>query len=228
MLASVREVALAQDIPDALVRAAHDVFGVDYATYDEISLTDALVVADPAPPPGIPEAWSEYAHEHPGFVYQQRTGTLPTLRLSDLATEQQLRRLGLWWHVFRPLGIRHQIAITVQAGPDHLIGLGLSRKGRDFSDDELAAAELLAAELQRVVAARGLPSRRSLERLGLTRREAEVLLLARTLPSTGIGERLGISTRTVEKHLQHVYEKLGVSNRTEALATVEGGSLQTH
>jgi len=33
-----------------------------------------------------------------------------------------------------------------------------------------------------------------------------------------IGTILGISARTVHKHLQHIYEKLGVETRTAAVA----------
>ncbi len=51
----------------------------------------------------------------------------------------------------------------------------------------------------------------------LTRKEAEVLYwvtLGKTSPD--IGTILGSSPRTVNKHLEHVYEKLGVENRTAA------------
>ena len=33
---------------------------------------------------------------------------------------------------------------------------------------------------------------------------------------------LGISPRTVQKHLEHVYGKLGVSGRTRLIAAVQG------
>ena len=51
----------------------------------------------------------------------------------------------------------------------------------------------------------------------LTDRELEVLQLAATgLTNYHIGQRLCISVRTVEAHLTHVYNKLGVGSRTEA------------
>lgn len=53
---------------------------------------------------------------------------------------------------------------------------------------------------------------------GLTGRELEVLrLAARGLTNQAIGVELGISDRTVQGHLANVYEKLGVSTRTEAV-----------
>jgi DNA-binding CsgD family transcriptional regulator len=56
-------------------------------------------------------------------------------------------------------------------------------------------------------------------RLSLTSREAEVLLwLSRGKSNRDIGEILTISPRTVNKHLQQVFEKLGVENRAAAAA----------
>lgn len=54
-------------------------------------------------------------------------------------------------------------------------------------------------------------------RLRITNREAEVLLwLSRGKSSRDIGEILGLSPRTVTKHLEAIYAKLGVENRTAA------------
>ncbi|MWV25636.1 response regulator [Methylobacterium sp. 2A] len=54
-------------------------------------------------------------------------------------------------------------------------------------------------------------------RLPVTGREAEVLLwLSRGKSSRDIGEILGLSHRTVTKHLEGIYAKLGVENRTAA------------
>ena len=51
---------------------------------------------------------------------------------------------------------------------------------------------------------------------GLTAREREIAALAGSgLTSREISERLVISKRTVDRHLEHIYAKLGVSSRTE-------------
>lgn len=53
----------------------------------------------------------------------------------------------------------------------------------------------------------------------LTARESEVLLwVARGKTNRDIAEILGMSPRTVNKHLEHVFEKLGVETRTAAAA----------
>jgi ATP/maltotriose-dependent transcriptional regulator MalT len=57
------------------------------------------------------------------------------------------------------------------------------------------------------------------DQLGLTPREREVLdHLAAGASNAQIANALGISAATVRKHLEHTYEKLGVSNRTAAAA----------
>lgn len=61
----------------------------------------------------------------------------------------------------------------------------------------------------------------ALRRLGLGPREAEVLLLvSRGLRNADIAQELRISPSTVKRHLERVYRKLGVHNRTEAAARV--------
>lgn len=53
----------------------------------------------------------------------------------------------------------------------------------------------------------------------LTAREAEVLLwVARGKTNRDIAEILGMSPRTVNKHLEHIFAKLGVETRTAAAA----------
>ena len=50
----------------------------------------------------------------------------------------------------------------------------------------------------------------------LTAREAEVVrLVARGMSNKAIASELGISPRTVEGHVNHVFDKLGVDSRTE-------------
>ena len=63
------------------------------------------------------------------------------------------------------------------------------------------------------------PTPDQLRALGLTAREAEVLAwVARGKSDAAIGNLLSISPRTANKHLEHVYRKLGVSSRAEAVA----------
>jgi DNA-binding NarL/FixJ family response regulator len=94
--------------------------------------------------------------------------------------------------------------------------------------DELASA--IRARLRRAELATGSAPRRGsagakevtpdqLESLGLTPREAEVLFwVARGKTNDEIATVLGIGLTTVKKHLESIYAKLGVENRTTAAA----------
>ncbi len=65
----------------------------------------------------------------------------------------------------------------------------------------------------------------ALRGLGLTRREAEVLsLVAAGKSNAHVSDALGVSLRTVEKHLEHVYAKLGVESRAAAVALALSGT----
>jgi DNA-binding NarL/FixJ family response regulator len=54
----------------------------------------------------------------------------------------------------------------------------------------------------------------------LTTREKEVLILAsQGFANKAIASKLGVSPRTVQMHLAHIFDKLGVASRTEAVVT---------
>ncbi len=56
------------------------------------------------------------------------------------------------------------------------------------------------------------------ERLGITRRELEILeLVARGLSNREIGATLFVSENTVKTHCSHAFDKLGARRRTEAV-----------
>ena len=82
-----------------------------------------------------------------------------------------------------------------------------------------------------VLRAAGHPISRRPERpAGLTSRELEILvLLARGLLNKQIAQRLHITPKTVGKHIEHIYMKIGVSNRAAAsLFATEHGLLAGH
>ena len=60
---------------------------------------------------------------------------------------------------------------------------------------------------------------RSLQSIGLTQRETEVLAwVAEGKSNNDVGLILGIRSVTVKKHLEHIFEKMGVETRTAAVA----------
>jgi DNA-binding CsgD family transcriptional regulator len=68
----------------------------------------------------------------------------------------------------------------------------------------------------------------SFEPSDLTRREAEVLLwVTHGKTNAEIGAILGLSSRTVQKHLEHIFKKLGVETRVAAARVLALRTLRT-
>ena len=65
---------------------------------------------------------------------------------------------------------------------------------------------------------RSILTRLTLELLGLTKREAEVLFwVAKDKSNAAIAKILNCRKGTVRKHLEHIHRKLGVQTRTAAV-----------
>jgi HD-GYP domain-containing protein (c-di-GMP phosphodiesterase class II) len=93
---------------------------------------------------------------------------------------------------------------------------------------EVVGGRLDGDAVTAVLRAAGHPVRRRASQPGeLTAREVEVLrLAARGLPTRDIAARLGISRKTAANHVEHIYAKIGVSNRAQAsLFAVQHGLL---
>ena len=85
--------------------------------------------------------------------------------------------------------------------------------------EEARAGRFDPAAVEAVLAAAGrsVPRQRREHPAGLTDREVEVLgLVARGLTNKEVGARLEISTKTAGHHIQHIFEKAGVTTRAAA------------
>jgi DNA-binding NarL/FixJ family response regulator len=130
---------------------------------------------------------------------------------------------------------RTRAVLATHFGDDALpaaVGAGLGKLA--VGDDRTFSAPVVGGELRFALLAEvGANERlvrlsevmeRGEERLlasrhGLTDREAEVLLwISRGKSNRQISEILGISPRTVNKHLEQVFEKMGIENRASAAA----------
>jgi DNA-binding NarL/FixJ family response regulator len=103
---------------------------------------------------------------------------------------------------------------------------GMNLGADDYLTKPVTATDLIAAIAARlsreekrpaVAIAPKFSSPEPLEGLGLTKREAEVLLwVAQGKSNPEISSILGAAENTVKKHMQHIFEKLGVDSRNAA------------
>lgn len=132
----------------------------------------------------------------------------------------------------KPLGGEQQLSIPHLLNGTSYSTFILSRSTDDFRDDDVE----LAGHLQRLIrglylltgpVARDATSCASADRTRLTATELAVLMhLADGHTAYGIGLRLQMAPRTASKHLEHIYRKLGVTNRLTAVtAAQEAGIL---
>ena len=164
-------------------------------------------------------AFDRHFEKHPLVRYHADTPGAGTHRISDSMSVAQFRASALYADYYRRIGIDHAIAVPLFVDRNLLVSFVLNRKARDFSDREVALLDLvrepLAALYRSLLRRDKAPG---FAALPVTRREREVLSwLAAGKTDKDIGEILGMSPRTVQKHLQHIYEKLGVETRTAAV-----------
>ncbi len=95
----------------------------------------------------------------------------------------------------------------------------LTRAGRALTARRLGSAGLGETMWLLGLRSTDAPAASRLATASLTPRETEVLSwIAKGKTNRDVGEILGMSPRTVNKHLEHVFEKLGVETRAAAAA----------
>ncbi|MBB3638054.1 MULTISPECIES: response regulator transcription factor [Variovorax] len=129
---------------------------------------------------------------------------------------------ALWLHALEVPPAPGLLPGSLEAAlaPGAVIAVGTST-GMRLSVRNLGAAALGETMLLFAVQREGPAAR--LADAALTPRETEVLSwLAKGKTNRDIGEILGTSPRTVNKHLEHIFEKLGVETRAAAAALASG------
>lgn len=219
-----------------VIELARELIPCESASYNEFKPGgDTIVIADPDD--GLTEqsveVFGRLAGENPLVAHYARTGDGQPVRFSDFISRRELHALTLYDELYAGMGIEHQIAFVLPSPPGEIVGIALNRHRRDFTGEEAAMLELLRRPLRACY--RRLVEREQLlgmlrgaeddeltahaVALGLSERETEIMRgVLRGASNAEVGASLGISRRTVEKHLQNIYARLGVTSRTQALA----------
>ena len=155
--------------------------------------------------------------------YPERTGDLRSVvKPSDFYSARQWHSTGMYSQILRPQGYEHNLqlclpdAAGLSAEPERTVRLYLFRGPRpEFSERDRALLVLLRPHLHQAYLD---AERRRRPVPQLTPRQNDLLrLVAAGHTNTQIARRLGISEGTVRTHLENIYEKLQVSNRTAAI-----------
>ena len=172
-------------------------------------------------------------HQHPLVVYHASHRGGPSRKISDLLSTRDFQRTAVYNEYYRKIGITSAIAVPLYVDDTLLVSFVLNRARSDFSERERELLDLLRAPLAalyrgavalqraRAVATPGTSAAAALP--PLTPREHKVLeWVAAGKTNRQVAQILDASPRTVQKHLEHVFDKLGVETRTAAVMRWRG------
>jgi DNA-binding CsgD family transcriptional regulator len=230
-LAEVEDAAL---LPAVVLAQMRRLVACEIVSHNEVDLRErsARVLND------VPDltsdeliaAFARLARQNPLVVHSEQTGDGSPVMFSDFLSTRELRAREIYTDLYQPLGIEHQLAFSLTNQPV-VVGIALSRSGRNFTERDRAMLELLrphlAAAYRRADARIRLASEMDGDEhlAGLTQREREVTILAVTgMTNAEIATALTVSGKTVNAHLERIYRKLGVHRRTQLALFVTSGS----
>ena len=204
----------------------------DWASLNDIGAEpgDVISLVEPPIPVGFHVKFAQYANQNALVQHFQRRRDARVSRMSDVTTPEEMHATDLYREVYAKIGLEYQVAFVLPARTERVVGVALSRRTHDFTDEEVTLLELArphltqaynnarehTALLRRLGDSAALPPT-DLRAHGLTKREAEVLRhVAAGRSNADVARELTVSARTVQKHLENAYRKLGVRSRSEA------------
>ncbi len=179
-------------------------------------------------PPRAPTArlelpfWEHYWDCKP-CSYPDRTGDLRNIvQVTDFYSVREFHSTGMYCDVYRPQGFEHHIGLFLPEPPGAEASAGRTARlffcrgpGPAFSERDRALLTLLRPHMQQAFLD---AERRRNPVPDLTPRHWDLLhLLAAGRTNTQIARQLGLSEGTVRTHLENIYARLEVSNRTAAI-----------
>jgi len=166
-------------------------------------------------------------------------------KLSDVISRQAFHSTEFYNALYRPLGVDCELVAALPdcKAPTAYLLISLHRSRTDFTERDRLVLNLLLPEVAKArrrlaIAAEAQSSAsealsplaeetlfrawlKTRSEWELTQRECDVLFwLCQGKTNAEIGTILGIAERTAETHALHIYPKIGVENRYNAIATL--------
>jgi len=169
------------------------------------------------------EPWWALHFDSQTCSYPERTGDVRGIvKNADFYSRRQWHSVGMYTEVLQPQGLEHEMQLCLpgppgpDAGPGRTVRLFFLREpGPDFSERDRALLTLLRPHLHEAYLE---AERRRSPVPDLTPRQWELLrLIAAGRTNIQIARHLGLSEGTVRTHLENIYGRLEVSNRTAAV-----------
>lgn len=145
----------------------------------------------------------------------------PIVKIGDIMSYEQFRKTEYSLGYFEKFGYVDEMGIYMYDKSELIGVIGLVRKREEglFSDKDRKRLHFLVKTIEGTYKAARILNKQVAEPIllqELTTREREIVkLVQKGLLNKEIGHVLSISVNTVKKHLQNIFQKLGVENRTE-------------
>ncbi len=153
LLAFLDEVSAAalDPFPERVLAGLEQLMPTDITGYNMVDLrrgrnVHAVRPFDAVPAELVP-AFDRNVGQHPVLCHYLQTGVHRTLKLTDLLSLRQFRRLALWAEFYRPLGVELQLVATLPGPADKTIAFAVGRRRRDFTERERALLDLARPHL---------------------------------------------------------------------------------
>jgi DNA-binding NarL/FixJ family response regulator len=91
--------------------------------------------------------FNQHIPEHPLIGHYARSGDPRVLKMSDFLTRRKFHSIGLYADFYRRVGVEHQTAAMLPAGPPLVIGIALNRGRPDFTEQERLLLNLIRPHL---------------------------------------------------------------------------------
>jgi len=209
----------------------------DLVGYEEADIV-ARRFADTTPESADEDALYWMVGPCPITEYRSRTGDASAVRMSDVIGRVRYHELPMYREWYQPVGLDHVLEIAMSPRPRSYRSIVLTRGGDapDFSERDRAVLETLRphfrarearAELVNLASrsAAGFDDSARAQHVQLTIREREIVaMVGAGKTNAQIAAELWVTPGTVKKHLENVYQKLGVGSRAAVVSIVEVSS----
>lgn len=136
------------------------------------------------------------------------------VRLADVVTNEQYKK-SPFCHFMNSYGYYDEMVVALLHGKTFVGAIGVVQKGEEYS---FTAKDCIRFQyLSHIMSSFLLHQfKDEINQSPLSKREKEVVkLIKKGWTNPAIAKELHISTNTVKKHLQHIYYKYNVRNRTQ-------------
>jgi DNA-binding CsgD family transcriptional regulator len=223
VIEAARPAETAEGLPAAVLDRARDLVSCDSVSFTEFDAARQYTYLDQSLPQDTTDDasteelfWRHYWQCAP-CCYPDRSGdTRGVMTISDFYTRRQFHKTGMYTEILGPAGVEAEAMVCLSAPAGRTRRLIFFRgPGPDFDGRDRLLLSLLRPHLNELYQELAL-RRRSVP--ALTSRQWELLrLVASGNSNTEIAHELVVSASTVRKHLENIFARLGVTNRTAAI-----------